>query len=92
MRLPAEARGYLKRVKDSGEHMGQPGRRPARLFTVRPPGPAHPAGQHQGHRRSSGCPACPSIEGRQVDVVIGELPDAECDAALLETGLRQPSE
>jgi signal transduction histidine kinase len=82
--MPAQARGYLKRVKDSGEHMGhlvddllafsRLGRQAMRT-----------------QRASIGRIVERSLEqltaareGRQVEVVIGELPEAECDPALLE--------
>ena len=82
--MPAEARGYLKRVKDSGEHMGQLvddllafsrlGRQAMRTQRV----------SIRGIVDRSLEQLAPAIEGRQVEVVIGDLPDAECDAALLE--------
>ena len=47
-----------------------------------------PPPTRSAHPRSkSSCNRClrpSSIEGRQGEVVIGDLPDAECDAALLE--------
>jgi signal transduction histidine kinase len=82
--IPAEARGYLKRVKDSGEHMGHLvddllafsrfGRQALRTQKV----------SIRGIVDRAVAQLASSIEGREVDVVIGELPDAECDAALLE--------
>src|SRR2546425_1073367 len=82
--MPAEARGYLKRVKDSGEHMGHLvddllafsrfGRQALRTQRV----------SIKAIVDRAVAQLASSIEGRQVDVVIGELPDAECDAALLE--------
>jgi signal transduction histidine kinase len=82
--MPAEARGYLKRVKDSGEHMGQLvddllafsrlGRQAMRTQRV----------SIRGIVDRSLEQLAPALDGRQVEVVIGELPDAECDAALLE--------
>ncbi|HVS07618.1 MAG TPA: ATP-binding protein [Candidatus Dormibacteraeota bacterium] len=82
--MPAEARGYLKRVKDSGAHMGQLvddllafsrlGRQAMRTQSV----------SIRGIVDRSLEQLAPALEGRQVEVVIGELPDAECDAALLE--------
>ena len=82
--MPAEARGYLKRVKDSGDHMGhlvddllafsRLGRQAARTQRVSVRGIVDRALQELS----------PALDGRQVEVVIGELPDAECDAALVE--------
>jgi signal transduction histidine kinase len=82
--MPAEARGYLKRVKDSGEHMGQLvddllafsrlGRQAMRTQRVSIRGIVDRSLQQ----------LAPALEGRHVEVVIGELPDAECDAALVE--------
>jgi signal transduction histidine kinase len=82
--MPAEARGYLKRVKDSGEHMGQLvddllafsrlGRQAMRTQLV----------SIRGIVDRSLEQLAPTLDGRQVEVVIGELADAECDAALLE--------
>jgi signal transduction histidine kinase len=82
--MPAEASGYLKRVKDSGEHMGQLvddllafsrlGRQAMRTQLV----------SIRGIVDRSLEQLAPAIEGRQVEVAIGDLPDAECDAALLE--------
>ena len=82
--MPAEALGYLKRVKDSGEHMGHLvddllafsrfGRQALRTQRV----------SIKGIVDRAVAQLASTIEGRQVDVVIGELPDAECDAALLE--------
>ncbi len=82
--IPAEASGYLKRVKESGEHMGHLvddllafsrfGRQALRTQRV----------SIKGIVERAVAQLTSTIEGRQVDVVIGELPDAECDAALLE--------
>src|SRR5438445_88289 len=82
--MPAEALGYLKRVKDSGEHMGhlvddllafsRLGRQPMRTQRVRIRGIVDRSLEQ----------LAPALQGRQVEVEIGELPDAECDAALLE--------
>ena len=82
--MPAEALGYLKRVKDSGEHMGhlvddllafsRLGRQPMRTQRV----------SIRGIVDRSLEQLAPALKGRQVEVEIGELPDAECDAALLE--------
>jgi signal transduction histidine kinase len=82
--MPAEARGYLKRVKDSGDHMGHLvddllafsrfGRQALRTQRV----------SIRGIVDRSVEQLSPTLEGRQVEVVIGDLPDAECDAALLK--------
>ena len=82
--MPAEARGYLKRVRNSGEHMGQLvddllafsrlGRQAMRTQPV----------SIRGIVDRSLEQLAPALDGRQVEVVIGELPDAECDAALVE--------
>jgi len=82
--MPAEARGYLKRVKDSGDHMGQLvddllafsrlGRQAVRTQRVNMRSIVDRALQELS----------PALDGRQVEVVIGELPDAACDAALVE--------
>ena len=82
--MPVEARGYLKRVKNSGEHMGQLvddlltfsrlGRQAMRTQRV----------SIRGIVDRSLEQLAPALEGRQVEVVIGELPDADCDAALVE--------
>jgi signal transduction histidine kinase len=82
--MPAEARGYLKRVKDSGDHMGhlvddllafsRLGRQALRTQRVSIRGIVDRALQQ----------LAPAREGRQVEVVIGALPDTECDAALVE--------
>jgi signal transduction histidine kinase len=82
--MPVEARGYLRRVKDSGEHMGQLvddllafsrlGRQAMRTQRV----------NIRAIVDRSLEQLAPALQGRHVEVVIGELPDAECDAALLE--------
>ena len=82
--MPVEARGYLKRVKDSGEHMGQLvddllafsrlGRQAMRTQRV----------NIRAIVDRSLEQLAPALQGRHVEVVIGELPDAECDATLLE--------
>jgi signal transduction histidine kinase len=82
--FPAEARGYLKRVKDSGEHMGHLvddllafsrfGRQALRTQRVAIRGIVDRVIEQ----------LAPTLEGRKVEVVVGELPDAECDAALIE--------
>ena len=82
--MPAEALGYLKRVKDSGEHMGhlvddllafsRLGRQALRTQRTSIRGIVQRCLEQLS----------PAREGRQVEVVIGDLPDAECDPALLE--------
>ncbi len=82
--MPVEARGYLKRVKDSGEHMGQLvddllafsrlGRQAMRTQRV----------NIRAIVDRSLEQLAPALQGRHVEVVIGELPDAKCDATLLE--------
>jgi signal transduction histidine kinase len=82
--MPAQARGYLKRVKDSGDHMGhlvddllafsRLGRQAVRTQRVNIRGIVDRALEQ----------LAPSLDGRQVEVTIGELPDAACDAALVE--------
>jgi signal transduction histidine kinase len=82
--MPAEARGYLKRVKDSGDHMGhlvddllafsRLGRQALRTQRV----------SMKGIVDRALAELSPALEGRQVELVIGELPDAECDPALIE--------
>jgi len=82
--MPAEARGYLKRVKDSGDHMGhlvddllafsRLGRQAVRTQRVSIRGIVDRALEQ----------LAPALHGRQVDVVIGELPEAACDTALVE--------
>ncbi|HKV29813.1 MAG TPA: ATP-binding protein [Candidatus Dormibacteraeota bacterium] len=82
--MPVEARGYLKRVKDSGEHMGQ---LVDDLLAFSRLGRQAMRTQAVSIRRivdRSLEQLAPALEGRQVEVVIGELPDAECDAALVE--------
>jgi signal transduction histidine kinase len=82
--MPAEARGYLKRVKDSGDHMGdlvddllafsRLGRQAVRSQRVSIRGIVDRALQE----------LAPALEGRTVEVVVGELPDTECDAGLTQ--------
>jgi len=82
--MPVEARGYLKRVKDSGDHMGhlvddllafsRLGRQAVRTQRVSIRGIVDRALEQ----------LATSLDGRQVEVVIGELPDAACDPALVE--------
>jgi signal transduction histidine kinase len=82
--LSAEGLGFLKRVKENGEYMGhliddllafsRLGRQALRVQPV--------------HTRAIVDRAldklAPAIEGRQVELVIGDLPDCESDPALLE--------
>jgi signal transduction histidine kinase len=82
--MPAEARGYLKRVKDSGDHMGH---LVDDLLAFSRLGRQALRTQQTSIRRIvDRCleQLAPTLDGRQVEVVIGELPDAECDAALVE--------
>jgi signal transduction histidine kinase len=82
--LPAEASRYLKRIKDSGEHMGhlvddllafsRLGRQAIRAQRVSMKGLVDRALEQLSQAR----------DGRQVEIVIGDLPDAECDAILVE--------
>jgi signal transduction histidine kinase len=82
--LPAEALGYLKRVKDSGDHMGhlvddllafsRLGRQAVRTQRASMRGIVDRALEQ----------LAPATDGRPVEVVIGELPDSECDTALME--------
>jgi signal transduction histidine kinase len=82
--MPAEARGYLKRVKDSGDHMGhlvddllafsRLGRQAVRTQHVSIRGIVDRALEQ----------LAPALDGRQVEVVIGDLPEAACDPALVE--------
>jgi signal transduction histidine kinase len=82
--LPEEGLGYLKRVKENGDHMGhliddllafsRLSRQPLRLQRV--------------HTRAvvdrALAQLAPAIGGRQVELVIGDLPDCDSDPALLE--------
>jgi signal transduction histidine kinase len=82
--LPEEGLGYLKRVKDNSDHMGQLiddllafsrlGRQPLRLQRVRTRGVVDRALAE----------LAPLTDGRQVDLVIRDLPDCESDPGLLE--------
>lgn len=82
--MPAEARAYLKRIKDAGEHMGhlvddllafsRLGRQAMRTQRV----------SVRAIVDRAMLQLAPEQDGRQVEVVIGELPEAECDPALLE--------
>ena len=82
--LNEEGLGFLKRVKENGDHMGhliddllafsRLGRQALRVQPV--------------HTRTvvdrALAQLAPVIDGRQVELVIGDLPDCESDAALLE--------
>jgi signal transduction histidine kinase len=82
--LPEEGLGFLKRVKENGDHMGhliddllafsRLGRQALRVQPV--------------HTRAivdrAVARLAPAVEGRQVELVIGELPDCESDPGLLE--------
>ena len=82
--LSEEALGYLKRVKDNGDHMGhliddllafsQLGRQALRLQRVRTRSVVDRALTEVG----------PPTDGRQVEVVISDLPDCDSDPAILE--------
>src|SRR5260370_41976535 len=88
--MPVEARGYLKRVKDSGEHMGQLvddllafsrlGRQAMRTPRVNIPAIVDRSLEQ----------LAPALQGRHVGVVIGELPESECDAGLLQQVFANP--
>ncbi|TMD85859.1 MAG: hypothetical protein E6I78_07320 [Chloroflexi bacterium] len=82
--LSEEGLGFLKRVKENGEHMGhliddllafsRLGRQALRLQPVHTRGIVDRAIDL----------LAPAIEGRPVDLVIGDLPDCDSDPALLE--------
>ena len=82
--LPEDARGYLKRVKDNGDHMGnlvddllafsRLGRQTLRTQTVKTRDAVDRALAQ----------LAPEIEGRKMEIVIGELPDCKVDPLLLE--------
>jgi signal transduction histidine kinase len=82
--LTEEGLGYLKRVKENGDHMGhliddllafsRLGRQALRVQPVRTRGIVDRALNQ----------LAPAIEGRQVELVIGDLPDCESDPSLLE--------
>lgn len=82
--MPAEARGYLKRVKDSGDHMGD---LVDDLLAFSRLGRQAVRAQRVSLKRiveRALAELAPARDGRQVEVVVGELPDAECDPALIE--------
>jgi signal transduction histidine kinase len=82
--LPAEASRYLKRIKDSGEHMGhlvddllafsRLGRQAVRTQRVSLKSLVDRALEQLTQAR----------DGRQVEIVIGNLPEVECDPILIE--------
>jgi signal transduction histidine kinase len=82
--LPEEARGYLRRVHDNGQHMGRLvddllafsrlGRQALRKQTVDMQGVVERALAQLG----------PQLENRHIDLAVGELPGCEADPALLE--------
>ena len=82
--LPPEASRYLKRVKDSGEHMGhlvddllafsRLGRQPVRTQRVSMKSLVDRALEQ----------LAPARDGRQVEIVVGDLPDCQVDAVLFE--------
>ena len=82
--LPEEGLGYLKRVKDNGDHMGhliddllafsRLGRQALRVQRVHTRGVVDRALAQ----------LAPAIGERQVELVIGDLPDCDSDPALLE--------
>lgn len=82
--LPAEASRYLNRIRDSGEHMGhlvddllafsRLGRQAVRTQRVSIKTLVDRALEQLSEAR----------DGRQVEIVIGKLPDVECDPILME--------
>jgi signal transduction histidine kinase len=82
--LPEEGLGFLKRVKENGDHMGhliddllafsRLGRQALRVQRV----------HTRGIVDRALAQLAPATEGRQIDLVIGELPDCDSDATLLE--------
>jgi signal transduction histidine kinase len=82
--LSEEGLGFLKRIKENGEHMGELiddllafsrlGRQALRVQPVHTRGIVDRAIDQLAL----------AIEGRQVDLVIGDLPDCQSDPALLE--------
>jgi signal transduction histidine kinase len=81
--LPPEATRYLKRVKEGGDHMGhlvddllafsRLGRQALRTQRVSIKGLVERALEELS----------PALNGRQVEVTVGELPDCECDPTLI---------
>jgi signal transduction histidine kinase len=82
--LSEEGLGFLKRVKENGDHMGhliddllafsRLGRQALRVQPVHTRGVVDRALAQ----------LAPAIDGRQVELVIGDLPDCDSDPALLE--------
>ena len=82
--LPEDARGYLQRVKDNGDHMGnlvddllafsRLGRQTLRTQTVKTRDAVDRALAQ----------LAPAMEGRKIEIVIDELPDCKVDPLLLE--------
>ena len=82
--IPEEALHYLKRVKDNGDHMGhliddllafsRLGRQPLRTRAV----------DTRAVVDQAVTQLAPAFEGREVELVIGELPECESDPNLLE--------
>ena len=82
--LPEEARGYLKRVRDNGDHMGHLvddllafsrfGRQALRTQRINP----------RAIVDRALASLAPFMEGRDVDITVGELPDCNADPNLLE--------
>jgi len=82
--LTEEGLGFLKRIKDNGDHMGhliddllafsRLGRQALRVQPV----------HTRGIVDRALAQLAPAIDGRQVDLVIGDLPDCDSDPALLE--------
>jgi signal transduction histidine kinase len=82
--LTEEGLGFLKRVKENGDHMGhliddllafsRLGRQALRLQPV----------HTRGIVDRALAQLAPAVDGRQVELVIGDLPDCDSDPALLE--------
>ncbi|MEA2635320.1 MAG: hypothetical protein QOJ33_299 [Chloroflexota bacterium] len=82
--LTEEGLGFLKRVKENGDHMGhliddlltfsRLGRQALRVQPV----------QTRGVVDRALAQLAPAIDGRRVELVIGDLPDCDSDPALLE--------
>jgi signal transduction histidine kinase len=82
--LPAEGLGFLKRVKENGDHMGhliddllafsRLGRQALRVQRVHTRGIVDRALAQLGT----------ATDGRRVELVVGDLPDCDSDPALLE--------
>jgi signal transduction histidine kinase len=82
--LPEEGRGYLRRVRDNGEHMGRLvddllafsrlGRQALRTQAV----------DTRAMVDRALAQLAPMLEGRNVDLVVGELPQCQADPHLLE--------